>query len=329
MNRAFALLAEARLTPWAIRAEVLDALKSVVTSPGFGRSPNGQFVTTGATLTDDQLKALSDAFGVDVSAAVSPATERATFRKAGSVAYIPCKGVVQPKQSIFDYLFGGGSLVPAQVVAMAKSAWADDSVKAIVFGVDSPGGNVLGVHEGFEELFALRGKKPMVAQVEGQMCSAAYHLLCAAEDISAAPTSQVGALGVYMTHSDWSGYNEQVGVKFTYIAAGAHKVEGNPDEPLADDARAHLQEMTEDYMTMFMKDVARGRGLSESVVRGEQFGQGRAYIAERARGRGMADKVRTLDATLAAYGAQMGAPQVSTPQRRSVALARRHLDLIG
>ena len=56
--------------------------------------------------------------------------------------------------------------------------------------------------------------------------------------------AELGSIGVYMVHDDWSGFNENFGVKPTYISAGKYKTDGNPDESLLDAAAARLQCVT-------------------------------------------------------------------------------------
>lgn len=310
MTTLAALLASAATMPWAIRPELMDALRATLTPPSVGAS---RVIGLDATLPE---------------AAVHPATEKAIARKQGSVALINIRGTITTQPSIFDRLFGGGYANPAQIAGAVRAAVEDSTVKAVVMDYDSPGGSVFGVAEAAEQIRALRGKKPILAQVTGQCCSAAYHLASAADEIIASPSSMVGSIGVYMMHMDFSKQNEMIGLKVTYIHAGKFKVEGNMDEPLTKEAEAHLQEMANDYMALFVNAVAAGRGVPVSTVKGEAYGEGRTFIAERAVSRGLADKVRTLSDTLAAYGVAASTPQ-QQGRRTPVALARRLLDLQG
>jgi ClpP class serine protease len=91
------------------------------------------------------------------------------------------------------------------------------------------------------------------------------------------------------------------GVKTTLISAGKYKTEGNPYEPLSDEARAAMQAMVDDYYGMFTRAVAKGRGVSVDAVR-NGFGEGRMVSASQAVKNGMADRVATLDQVLASHG---------------------------
>jgi ClpP class serine protease len=81
------------------------------------------------------------------------------------------------------------------------------------------------------------------------------------------------------------------------ISAGKYKVEGNPFEPLSDEARAAFQARVDDYYRMFVDAVARYRGVSAAEVR-SGFGEGRVVGAREAVRLGMADRIATLDEAL-------------------------------
>ena len=96
-------------------------------------------------------------------------------------------------------------------------------------------------------------------------------------------------------------------MKVSLISAGKHKVDGNPYEPLSDSAREDLQSKVDTFYEMFVKNVARGRGVSQGNVR-DGFGQGRMVMAEDALKAGMVDRVATFDQTLTRLGGD-GAPR--------------------
>jgi ClpP class serine protease len=84
----------------------------------------------------------------------------------------------------------------------------------------------------------------------------------------------------------------------TIISAGKFKGEGNEFAPLSDEARAAIQADVDTFYSMFVDAVAKGRGVSTKEVRAG-FGEGRMATARAAVSLGMADKIATLDETLA------------------------------
>lgn len=186
-----------------------------------------------------------------------------------------------------------------QVARDLRAFAADPSIKVIILDIDSPGGTVSGVEELAREIHAAREHKPIVAVANSMAASAAYWLASQASDVVVTPTGQVGSIGVYAGHADYSQAFEKMGIKVTLVHAGRYKVEGNPFQPLDDEARAELQRSVDEYYRMFVSAVERGRGeLSEDVM------QGRMYSAEQALKHRLVDRVATLDETILRYAGQ-------------------------
>ena len=119
----------------------------------------------------------------------------------------------------------------------------------------------------------------MVASVNAEAGSAAYWLASAFDEIVITPSGSAGSIGAYAVHQDESGLTEKIGVKRRYIAYGKYKTEGNPDEPLTDEAVAEIQRRVDLYGRQFEEAVAANRGVSLATVRAD-FGQGRMLDAD-------------------------------------------------
>lgn len=239
--------------------------------------------------------------------------------RGGAVAVISVMGVISQRPDMFEMLFGGGSASTEQIGAAFRAAVADDTVKAIVLNIDSPGGTTPGVMELADEIYKARGSKPIVAVANSMAASAAYWIATAADELVVTPGGEVGSIGVYTVHQDMSALFEDMGVKMTLISAGDHKTEGNPYEPLSADAREYIQQRIDDRYAAFVGAVARNRGVTESVVN-RTFGQGRMSLAKAAVSLGMADRVGTLASVLAKLGASPDAAQAAMARAENPAL---------
>lgn len=211
---------------------------------------------------------------------------------SGSVAVIPLQGTLYPKANFVTDSSGGQSV--AQFVAQMEAAASDPNVSAIVIDVDSPGGNAQGIPEAAARIRALRGTKPIVAVATGMMASGAYWLGAQADSVVGSPSSEIGSVGAFMMHQDVSEALAKDGVKMTLIRAGKYKAETNPFEPLTDEAKAALLGRVEDAYTMFVNDLAKGRGVSAATVRSD-FGEGRVLSPKNALAAGMIDRLGTLE----------------------------------
>lgn len=257
---------EYRPGPWAIREEALAMVRSHV----------GQRFSAEAA---EQIGAAFEA------ASAAPAV-------TGGVAVLPIRGMITPGVSLMSLLFGG---TPLRLFRQAlRNAVASDEVGAIVLDVDSPGGLVDLVPETAAEIRAAGQQKKVVAVANTMAASAAYYLASQASELVVTPSGEVGSVGVYCLHDDYSGMWEQVGIKPTYVYAGAYKVELNPDEPLSEDARAYLQAGVDEVYADFVSSVAKGRGVTPAKVRSD-FGEGRMLSAKNAVSAGMADRVETFE----------------------------------
>ncbi len=214
------------------------------------------------------------------------------------VALIPLSGVIAPKAAMVNDVSGPQGTGMDAFVAAVREAVADENVSAVVLDIDSPGGSVEMVPETAAELLSLRKQKPIVAVANTWAASAAYWLAASASEIVVTPSGEVGSIGVWTAHEDWSSFFEQKGIETTLISAGKYKVEGNPFEPLDEEAAAEKQRKVDVYYDMFLAAIAKGRKTTVARVEAN-FGEGRMVMPPDALEAGMVDRVETLEATLA------------------------------
>lgn len=242
-----------------------------------------------------------------LAAARAEQGERHGGVQIGPVAVLPMYGLITQRATLLSEFSGGASIDSLRVAF--RDAMADPDVQAIVFDIDSPGGSVDGVPEFAEELRKARGSKPIVGVANTLVASAAYWLAAQLDELVATPSAEVGSIGVYAMHQDVSRAYDAAGVTPTLISAGKFKVEGNEFEPLSDEARGQIQSQVDAFHRMFVSDVAKGRGVTTSVV-GESYGQGRTMLASEAKAAGMVDRIATLEETVQRFQPRRGNRQV-------------------
>lgn len=228
--------------------------------------------------------------------------QRAEARETGSlvpvVGLVRVHGMIIPRGPSWLQEFGFSVVesLQQQVIALA----GNDEVRAIVLDIDSPGGVVSGVEELAETVRSVNkaaGGKPVIAHAWDWALSAAYWVASAADEIVVTPSGEVGSVGVWSLHLDYSESLKEAGIKPTFIIAGKYKTEGNPFEPLSDEGREYEQQQVDKTYKKFVADVARGRGVSPQVVR-DTFGQGRVVDSTAALANGMVDRIATFSDTL-------------------------------
>lgn len=278
-----------------------------------------------AKLAEIVAVAKRHAAGVQLSAeeieAVKAAARKPDVRAGGgAVAVLPLFGSIFPRANLMTEMSGATSA--ERFATLFRSALADPDVASIVIDVDSPGGAVSGVPELADLIFGARGQKPVVAVANHLAASAAYWVATAADELVVTPSGEVGSIGVFAAHEDWSRAYDQAGVTVNLVSAGKYKTEANPYEPLGEEARAAIQGRVNDYYGMFTQAVARQRGVKVGDVR-DGFGEGRVVGAREAVRLGMADRIGTLDETIVRVARSRG----SSGPRADLEMRQRRLRL--
>lgn len=260
-------------TPWAILPHKLAILEEIVSRH-----------VAGEKLDADEVQ--SRIHGA----------KRPPERRAGSVAVLPLFGTIFPRANLMTDVSGATSA--ERFGAQFDELVNDPNIGAIVLDVDSPGGQVNGIEELSTKIYRARGVKPVVAVANHLMASAAYWIGTAADELVVSPSGEVGSIGVFAVHKDMSKAYEQAGIKVSMISRGKYKTEGNPYEPLAEEAKTAIQTRVDESYDAFVGAVARNRGVKTAAVR-SGFGEGRVVGARQALDLGMADRIGTLEETIA------------------------------
>ncbi len=252
-----------------------------------------------AAVLGEILSAKADAGQIPTQSEIDAADARLRGESrnvGGTIAVLPMFGVMSRRMGMLGAMSGGLSVETFS--KQFRELVDDDSVTAIVIDVDSPGGSVYGIEELSRQIFDARSKKRIIAIADQLMASGAYYAASSADELIVSPSGEVGSIGVYSIHFDWSKNLEEGGIKVTIIKAGERKAEGNPYETLSEEAAEHMQSMVDAYYSQFVEAVARNRGIDRATVEAN-FGQGLTFDAARALERGMVDRIATLDEVLA------------------------------
>lgn len=143
----------------------------------------------------------------------------------------------------------------------------DPAVRAVMFDIDSFGGEVVGLFDLADTIYSARGMKPMWAVLNDSAYSAAYAIASACDHITVPRTGGTGSVGILDLHTDLSGALEQAGIGVTLIQHGARKADGVDSAPLSDPAREAMQGDVNTMGRLFVRTVARNRRLPVAAVR--------------------------------------------------------------
>ena len=230
------------------------------------------------------------------------------YRVIDGVAVIPVRGTLVHRLGLHPHCGMTGYDGIAQKIDRAVS---DSSIKGVMLEIDSPGGEVSGILELGETIREAREKKPIWAVADEKAYSAAYWLGSQANRLIVPKTGGVGSIGVITMHADYSERLKDDGVRVTIIAAGTHKADGNPFEPLPDNVRDRVAADVEETRQLFAQEVAKGRpGLSiEDVLATEA----QSYSADQAVEIGLADAVQSSKSAMSDFIAKLSGRTVIGP----------------
>lgn len=203
-----------------------------------------------------------------------------------SIAIIPVSGTLVHKSGYLESRSGIQSY--NQIKSMFDEALDNPGYKRILWDFGSPGGELAGFLDLADYIYARREEKPMVAVVNESAYSAAYGLASAVGNIVVTRTAGVGSIGVIYRHVDMSKADENAGLKYIEIAAGAKKGAVSPHKPLSEDTIQSIQERVNDAYNLFVSTVARNLNISEKIIRDTEAA---TYAGQKAIDAGLAHKL--------------------------------------
>lgn len=208
----------------------------------------------------------------------------ADYTVENGVATIDVRGLLVPETSS-DYRSWGVTGY-ANLADYIQQANDDYAVTSIVLDIDSGGGYVAGLDGITETIY--QSAKPIETFVSGDMYSAAYWLGASTSKVTASKHSGVGSIGVYVVHTEESGWLERYGEKVSLFRSGKWKAAFNSFMPLTDDEKTRLQEGVDESASIFFNHVAAQRNVDAKTVKGWE---GDVFTAVKAKELGLIDAI--------------------------------------
>ena len=209
---------------------------------------------------------------------------QAAYTVENGVATIDVRGLLVPETSS-DYRSWGVTGY-ANLADYIQQANDDYAVTSIVLDIDSGGGYVAGLDGITESIY--QSAKPIETFVSGDMYSAAYWLGASTSKVTASKHSGVGSIGVYVVHTEESGWLERYGEKVSLFRSGKWKAAFNSFMPLTDDEKIRLQEGVDESASIFFNHVAAQRNVDAQTVKGWE---GDVFTAVKAKELGLIDAI--------------------------------------
>jgi len=211
---------------------------------------------------------------------------------------------------------GDGGITASGAVKALRKLRQDESVKAVVLRLDSPGGSPLASDLIWRELMLMRKQKPVVASIGGMAASGGYYIASAATKIVAPDSAIVGSIGVFGGKIVFGDALARLGVTSHAFPANPDPVKGNRalhESPLSlwdDPTRARVRENMQHIYDLFVSRVAEGRGLAPEAV--YQTAEGAIFLSATGKERGLIDELGGASRALA-LARELGNLPADTP----------------
>ena len=210
------------------------------------------------------------------------------------IAVIYAVGVISSGQSSEE----GTQVVGSDtVVEHLRKVRADDSIKAVVMRIDSPGGSAIASDVIWREVMLTRAVKPVIASMSDVAASGGYYIAMPAHQIVAQPATLTGSIGVVMVKFVIDGTLSKLGLNMEQVTAGKYADMYSPVRPFSPEERKKVEEQMLATYESFVEKAAAGRQTTPERI--DTIAQGRVWTGSQAKALGLVDELGGLGRALA------------------------------
>jgi protease-4 len=237
------------------------------------------------------------------------------------IAVVYAVGVITSGESSYDAATGQ-SVGSDTFVEHLRKVRADDSIRAVVLRIDSPGGSAIASDIIWREVMLTREKKPVIASMSDVAASGGYYIAMPAHKIVAQPATLTGSIGVVMIKFAIGGTLEKLGMNMERVTSGRYADLWAPDRPFTPEERRKIEESMHATYETFVEKAAAGRKTTPERI--DAVAQGRVWTGAQAKAHGLVDELGGLDTAVAlakqasGIDAKSEVELVVYPQRRSI-----------
>jgi protease-4 len=263
-----------------------------------------------STELDDYIRATTATFG---------------FHRGPKLALIYAVGTIASGDSQ-----GGGDNYAGSdtLVDYIEEAKDDDTVKAIVLRVDSPGGSSIASDVIWRALMLAREKKPLIVSMSDLAASGGYYVAMPGHVIVAQPGTLTGSIGIFSGKMVTGGAFKKLGANVEGISAGRFADMNTPARPFTPEERAKVEEQMQAFYDQFIEKVSQARHSTPEKI--DAIAQGRVWTGRQAKAIGLVDELGGLSRAIAIAKERAKVPAsqeldiVVYPPRRSFLEALSH-----
>lgn len=199
-------------------------------------------------------------------------SDKSGFRTGDTIGVVNVSGLITDSREIVDWI---------------NKLEKDDSIRAVVVRINSPGGVVGPSQEIFSAVKNLGQSRTVVASMGAVATSGGYYVASAAHKIVSNPGTVTASIGVKANLTSMQELMQKIGIEDQTVYSGKYKDAGTMTRPLTDEEREYFQDLMDDMHEQFVQDVAEGRGMDfeEMAI----LADGRAMTGRQALEAGLVD----------------------------------------
>lgn len=232
----------------------------------------------------------------------SASEDKRSFALNNKVGVVKVEGVISDSHEIIEQL---------------NQFSQDDSIKAVIVRIDSPGGGVAPSQEIYAAVTDAKKKKKIVASMGSLAASGGYMIACAADKIVANPGTLTGSISAIMHFANAEELLKKLGLKASVVKSGKFKDLGSPARPMTNEERALLQELVDDIYDQFLEMVANDRKIPKEKLR--KIADGRVFTGRQALKLGLVDYLGDMGYAVTLVGeisGLKGKPELVYPKKK-------------
>ncbi|MFH2044201.1 MAG: signal peptide peptidase SppA [Pseudomonadota bacterium] len=180
-----------------------------------------------------------------------------------------------------------------EIVNNIKKYRDNDSIKAIVLRIDSPGGSVGPSQEIFREVRKTIGKKKIITSMGSVAASGGYYIAAGTDGIMANPGTITGSIGVIIGFTNFEEILQKIGLYPVVVKSGEYKDIGSPVRKMTEKEKKLLQDFVDDTHMQFVGAVSKGRNMDIAKVKA--IADGRIFTGQMAKNLGLVDRLGNIE----------------------------------
>lgn len=187
-------------------------------------------------------------------------------------------------------------IVGPKVIRDLRKLKDNESVKAVVLRVNSPGGSAFASEQIWHAVKELKEKKPVIVSMGDYAASGGYYISCVADTIVAEPTTLTGSIGIFGMVPNVKGLTEKIGLTYDVVKTNKFADFGNIMRPFNEEEKTLMQMMVNQGYDTFVSRCAEGRHMTKEAI--EKVAEGRVWTGETAKELGLVDVLGGIDEAL-------------------------------